>query len=100
MHKISDFVNFHITVNDSVGKNIELPLFKDIIIQYLSFIQKSKCKSQPPELIKIIYDNICNSSQCFKLLNGLKKDPLYKKFKAIGDPDKISLGTSLGELGF
>ena len=83
-----------------MGENIELPLFRDIIIQYLAYIQKSKCTSEPPELMKIIYDNICNSSQVFKLLNGLKKDPLYKIFKTFGDPDKIAMGTTMGELGF
>ena len=84
---------------------VKLPLFRDIIIQYLTYIKEHKIgnsnlPTEPIKLMNIFYNNICNSAESFKLLNGLKNDPLYKKFKLFADPDKLIMGTEMGGLGF
>ena len=85
---------------------IELPLIKDILVNYIKYLEKNhiylNLTDTPEEIYKIIYDEVIKSDYSLKLIKGIEHNSpfLYKKFIEIGDSNKINLASKLGEIGF
>ena len=104
--EISYEVSFLQTSAVTITHQLHLPIFKNILVKYTELLLSKEIPfgitQTPREVYKIIYDEVCDSNMAFKFMNGIEYNApsLYKRFKQIGDPEKIKIAGEMGGLGF